>query len=171
MILVTVGTHSQGFDRLVEAMDRLAATLEEPVIIQRGSSSYRPAHAEHFAFTGYARMQELTGWARVVVSHAAAGAIILALGLGRPLVLVPRLARYGEVVDDHQIQLAEALERGGQAVVVLEPTAGRLGEAILRAAGQGASPSGPARLVEALRQQLQRWDAAETGVTVGTEGR
>ena len=43
MILVTVGTHPQGFDRLVRPMDELAALLEEEVIIQFGSSSYEPS--------------------------------------------------------------------------------------------------------------------------------
>ncbi len=36
MIFVTVGTHHQGFDRLVQAADELAAELDEQVVIQRG---------------------------------------------------------------------------------------------------------------------------------------
>jgi UDP-N-acetylglucosamine transferase subunit ALG13 len=163
MILVTVGTHDQNFDRLVETMDRLATTLEEPVIIQRGSSSYLPVHTEHFEFTSYERMQELTQEARVVVSHAAAGAIILVLSKGKPLVLVPRLARYGEAIDDHQKQLAIALERKGQAIAVLEPTTNRLAAAITLAVQEQEPPAGPALLASALREQLRRWDPAMGG--------
>ena len=81
MILVTVGTHDQGFDRLVRSMDQLAIQFDERVIIQRGSSTYRPRYAEHFRFTTSQKMAGLTQEAQVVVCHAAAGAIILKLEL------------------------------------------------------------------------------------------
>jgi UDP-N-acetylglucosamine transferase subunit ALG13 len=38
MILVTVGMHDQGFDRLVRAADELAAQIEEQVFIQYGET-------------------------------------------------------------------------------------------------------------------------------------
>ena len=88
MILVTVGTHPQGFDRLVRAMDEVAAKLAEPVIIQRGSSIYQPQHANSFEFTVSEQMRQLTQEARIIVAHAAAGTIILALCAGKPLVVV-----------------------------------------------------------------------------------
>ena len=45
MIFVTVGTHEQQFNRLVEYMDRWASTHEEEVIIQTGFSTYKPKKA------------------------------------------------------------------------------------------------------------------------------
>lgn len=158
MILVTVGTHNQGFDRLVRSMDLLATQLDERMIIQRGSSSYRPLRAQHFRFTTGQEMARLTREARVVVSHAAAGAIILALRHGKPLVLVPRSPVHGESLDDHQLELAKALAAAGMAVPVYHPAPALLGQAIRLAGRQKMMPSGPGQLVATLRRQLQAWE-------------
>jgi UDP-N-acetylglucosamine transferase subunit ALG13 len=93
LILVTVGTHNHGFDRLVKAMDELAAEVDEPVMVQYGSSVYVPRHAEHFQWTSGQRMEQLSQAARVIVTHAAAGSILVALLREKPLVVVPRLRR------------------------------------------------------------------------------
>ncbi|MDQ4076869.1 MAG: beta-1,4-galactosyltransferase [Chloroflexota bacterium] len=158
MILVTVGTHTQGFERLVRPMDALAAALDERVVIQRGSSSYTPRHAEHFRWTTSEHMEELTAEARVVVAHAAAGAIILALREKKPLVVAPRLARYGEHFDDHQLQLATMLDAQSKALVVYEPSLDTLRAAIQRVAIRNPPDHvGPTQLVHALQQQLNQW--------------
>lgn len=130
MILCTVGTHNQPFDRLVTAMDEYAATTDEAVIIQLGCSNYLPQHAEYFPFTTYEHMQELYDQARVVVTHAAAGAIILALELNKPLVIIPRFSKFNEHVDNHQHQLTKALNVSYRAVAVPNPSQHSLSEAI-----------------------------------------
>jgi beta-1,4-N-acetylglucosaminyltransferase len=158
LILVTVGTHYQGFNRLVSAMDELAAELDETVLIQRGSSTYVPQHADHFQFTSGQHMAQLNRDARVVVSHAAAGAIIVAMQHNRPLVVVPRLQRFDEHIDDHQLQLTVALEAQNRAVVVYEPSVAVLRAAIAKVTQQRVKSEGPIRLVQALRQQLAAWN-------------
>jgi UDP-N-acetylglucosamine transferase subunit ALG13 len=139
-------------------MDQLAAQLDERVIIQRGSSAYRPRHARHFRFTTGEEMARLTREARIVVSHAAAGAIILALRDGKPLVLVPRSRAHGESLDDHQLELARALAEAGMAVLVTDPAPAPLRQAIRLAGRQKVMPSGSGGLVAALRRQLQAWE-------------
>lgn len=120
MILVVVGMHFQSFDRLIEKMDELTPSLGHKVVMQIGSSTYEPRNAEYFRFTDGWRMEHLTGQADVVVSHAAAGAIITALKWRTPLIVVPRLKRFGEHVDDHQLQLAEALSGEGSVTAVYD---------------------------------------------------
>ena len=156
MILVTVGTHNRGFDRLVRAADELAAQIEEPVVIQYGSAVYEPQHASRsFRFTTGQEMEELTLQARVIVMHAAAGSLILALQLGKPLVVVPRLRKYKEVMDDHQTQLAKALVEEGRGVVVQQPSGENLLRAIQQAAHQKSKPVDNSRLVGALRRLFE----------------
>lgn len=158
MILVTVGTHPQGFERLVRAADELAGRTPEEVVIQYGSSTYIPQHAaRRFAFTDSREMEQLTARAWAVITHAAAGALILGLRLGKPLVLVPRLRRYGEVVDDHQSQLAKALEADGRAIWVQELSAEALMEALRRAESLRPSAEGAGRLIAFLQGQLRGW--------------
>lgn len=161
MILVTVGTHDQGFDRLVRSMDQLASQFDERVIIQRGSSTYQPRFAEHFRFTTGQKMASLTHVARVVVSHAAAGAIILSLNYDKPLVLVPRLRKLGEVLDDHQLELAKVLDDAKMAVAVYDTAGAVLQQAIHMAGRQKIKRAGSGQLVKALRRQLQEWQPIE----------
>jgi len=160
MILVTVGTHSQGFDRLVQPMDELAAQLAEKVIIQRGSSRYEPQYAEHFQWTTNQCMEELTQQARLVVIHAGAGSIILALRYSKPLVVVPRLQCFNEHIDDHQLQLAKAMEDEGRAIVVHNPSIVELKNAIEKAQKREQQISSCCQqLVSALQQQLKQWES------------
>jgi UDP-N-acetylglucosamine transferase subunit ALG13 len=90
------------------------------VLIQTGASRYTPRFAEWFRFDSPDRIDSLIGDARVVVTHAGAGTLLAALEGGRSVVAVPRLASLGEHVDDHQLELCEALERAGLIRVVAD---------------------------------------------------
>ena len=98
MILVTVGTPQQPFDRLVKAMDDFAAQTGETVVIQAGTATYEPKHAEYFRWTTSQDMERLTRESRIVITQASAGAIILALKFGKPLIVLPRLSKYGRTL-------------------------------------------------------------------------
>jgi UDP-N-acetylglucosamine transferase subunit ALG13 len=158
VILVLVGTHAVGFNRLVQAADQLAACISEKVIIQTGDSAYQPQHSEFFAYTSGACLEQLAIESRVIITHAAAGSILLAMRLGRPLVLVPRLKRFGEALDDHQQQLAKALAPQYNIPVMSELTAESLLEGIQKAGQLNRIFSGGLGLTQALRQQLSDWD-------------
>jgi beta-1,4-N-acetylglucosaminyltransferase len=157
MILVTVGLHNQGFERLIQAADELASSLSERVLIQYGSSKYIPESAEHISYTSGEQMENLVREARLVIAHAAAGSILLALREGKPLVVVPRLKEFNEVYDNHQIQLANALNNEGRVVLVNNPTAETLLNAIETATSNKQFAYHTNQLVEALKQQLKKW--------------
>ncbi|UCD99391.1 MAG: beta-1,4-galactosyltransferase [Chloroflexota bacterium] len=163
MILVTVGTHRQQFNRLVKAADRLADISKEDIVIQYGSSSYIPIHARCFQWTSSQKMEALTKLARVVISQASAGSAIQTVRAGKPLVLVPRLKKYKENHDDHQIQLALALEKKGYAVIVDHPDESTLEIAIDRACEKYCQPSGENKLKNALKSQLAEWSRTIEG--------
>jgi UDP-N-acetylglucosamine transferase subunit ALG13 len=60
--------------------------------------------------------------ARVVVCHAGVGTILTALANGRRPIVVPRLARHGEAVDDHQVALARRLADVGLVLLAEDPS-------------------------------------------------
>ncbi|MBN2387844.1 MAG: hypothetical protein JXB85_12570 [Anaerolineales bacterium] len=158
MILVTVGTHNRGFDRLVRGADELAARIEELVVIQHGSSDYQPHHAARsFRFSSGIEMEDLTLQARVIIMHAAAGSLILALRSGKPLVVVPRQRKFKEVINDHQIELASALARQNRAILVMDPTCDHLLKAVDLAGGLEIASVDNSRLTTALHRQLDDW--------------
>jgi UDP-N-acetylglucosamine transferase subunit ALG13 len=113
VIFLTVGTHTSGFNRLVDAIDVWAAGHDEPVVAQIGSSTSEPAHCRWFRFASPAEIGRLIDEARVVVSHAGAGSLLGAIQSGRPVIAVPRRAKHGEVADDHQLELCDALRDAG----------------------------------------------------------
>jgi UDP-N-acetylglucosamine transferase subunit ALG13 len=132
-------------------MDRVAAGLDEEVIVQTGVAAYHPKTATAFAFTSQEHMAELCREARVIVSHAGAGTILMALRLGKPLVVMPRLRKYGEHADDHQIELAHALSEMG--VVLVANDADELQERLAQAGGFTAAMPCGSRLIDALRRE------------------
>jgi UDP-N-acetylglucosamine transferase subunit ALG13 len=120
MIFVTVGTHHQSFARLVDAMDAIAGDTKEHVVIQRGLTKAVPQFAQSFEFKPRDDLLHRYDGARVIVTHAGIGSIIDALKAGKPLIVVPRLKKFGEHNTDHQIELARAVERRGWGRVVID---------------------------------------------------
>ena len=110
MIFVTVGG-MRAFERLIREMDRIAGELDEPVVMQIGSTEYEPTNCDYFRFMPRAEMDRLYAGARVVVCHAGTGSILAALDHNKPLVLVPRLREYGEAFDDHQLGVCPSNQR------------------------------------------------------------
>lgn len=118
MIFVTVGTHTQPFTRLIKKMDELAKEINELVIMQIGHSSYIPKNATYFRFTDEQTYEGLLKDARLVVGHAGLGTILRVLELRKPIIVIPRLRKFGEHMDDHQVEIATILaDRGYLAVI------------------------------------------------------
>jgi UDP-N-acetylglucosamine transferase subunit ALG13 len=126
MILVTVGTNEQPFDRLVEAAAELDAA--EGLYVQYGSSTVAHGPGTWVDFVTFEELAQRMRDARVVVCHAGVGSIMLAHRSGIRPIVVPRLLRLGEAVDDHQRPLARRLHERG--IVTLVEDTSRLGEAI-----------------------------------------
>ena len=117
MIFVTMGTGHYGFDRLVREMDQIAASINETVLMQIGNTDYEPQNAEFFRFCSPQQLEQYVRDSRLVVSHVGVGTIMLLLKLAKPFILVPRMRKYGENIDDNQVETAEPLEKEGVIVV------------------------------------------------------
>jgi UDP-N-acetylglucosamine transferase subunit ALG13 len=131
MIFVTVGTNEAPFDRLLEAVAALPQSVPgEEVVVQRGSSDVRPPAAQVVDFLSFDRLVSEVRRARVVVTHAGVGSVLVALTNGRRPIVMPRMRRHGEAVDDHQIAFAERFEKSGFVTVVR--TGEELADAVTR---------------------------------------
>ena len=111
MIFVTVGTHTQSFDRLLEEVDMLIENnkIKEKVIMQIGHSTYKPKNAEWFRFTDFNNLRKIQKTARLIITHGGAGCIIDALSNKKSVIVVPRFKKFNEHVNDHQLDLVKAL--------------------------------------------------------------
>ena len=140
MTFVTVGNAKQRFRRLLDAVEQLnrQRLLPRPVVFQSGhDTEFVSRDGTVHEFLKLEEFEECVERARLVIAHAGAGAILYALMHGRPLVVMPRLVRYGEVVDDHQVQLAESLGNMGRVTVAWQ--AADLQGAVEAALGRPAS--------------------------------
>ena len=108
MIFGTVGTHTAPFDRLVRALDDIARATSERVVVQTGSSRYTLRFAVGFALVSGGEFSQYMREARLIVTHGG-DTVLEAIDLGKPVVVVPRRRSYGEHIDDHQVELTEAL--------------------------------------------------------------
>lgn len=117
-VVVTLGTDHHPFTRLVEWVDRWARDHPEHACLIQHGTAPAPTHAEGYAVLDPADIPELMARAGVVVGHAGPGTILDARGAGRLPVVVPRLAAFGEVVDDHQVTFGRWMAERGQAICV-----------------------------------------------------
>ena len=123
MIFVTVGTHEQQFNRLIEEVDRLKGkgVIEDDVIMQTGFSTYEPKHCKWSKLISYDEMQKNIEDARIVITHGGPASFIAPLQIGKIPIVVPRQKKYDEHVNDHQLEFAKAVEeRMGNIIVVEE---------------------------------------------------
>ena len=120
MIFVSVGTNEARFDRLLRAVAELAT--EEELVVQHGHSTPvdRPG-AELVDFLSFEAMVDTIRRARVVVTHAGVGSVMVSLANGKCPVVVPRLKSFGEAVDDHQLQLGRRFAAAGLVTLVEDP--------------------------------------------------
>lgn len=120
MIFVTVGTHEQQFNRLVEYMDKWAAKHDEKVVIQIGYSTYEPKHCEWRKLYPYQTMEKMVNEARIVVSHGGPSSFIMPLQIGKTPIVVPRQHKFNEHVNDHQVKFCKEVESRMGTIVVVE---------------------------------------------------
>jgi UDP-N-acetylglucosamine transferase subunit ALG13 len=116
VIFATVGTHAQPFGRFLDAL----AGLGGDVVVQYGHNAPPAGVREAVAFMPFDVLNAHMREADVVVTHAGVGSVLCAREAGHVPVVVPRLHRFGEHVDDHQLELVAALGADGHVVPVTD---------------------------------------------------
>jgi UDP-N-acetylglucosamine transferase subunit ALG13 len=119
VIYVTVGTNEARFDRLLDAVAQLR--VDEALVVQHGPSPVRAPSAQHFDYLPFSQVVELVRSARVVVTHAGVGSVMVALANRKRPVVVPRLRMFGEAVDDHQVAFGRRFAAAGLVTLVESP--------------------------------------------------
>lgn len=122
LIFVCVGSRKYQFNRLFIELDRLCKTgvIKEEIFAQIGTSTYKPKYFKYEAFISQDEFQKKIEEADIVISHGASGSIMKALNLGKKVIAVTRLEKYGEHIDNHQIQTNEAFSSNKYLLAVFE---------------------------------------------------
>ena len=109
MIFITLGSQKFQFNRLLKAVDEQIASgrITDEVFAQIGASDYYP---KNFRYKDYLDRDEFSkemDRSDIVITHGGTGVIINAVKKKKKVIAIPRLAKYGEHVDDHQLQLVD----------------------------------------------------------------
>lgn len=122
LIFVCVGSRKYPFDRLFVELDELCekGIFKEKIFAQIGTATYKPVHFEYKDFLSPEEFQEKIDEADIVITHGASGSIMKALNAGKKVIAVTRLKKYGEHINDHQIQNNEAFASNKYVLAVYE---------------------------------------------------
>ena len=122
MIFVTVGTHEQPFNRLVQKIDQLKASgvIQEDVVMQTGFSTYEPTSCQWQKLFPYQEMLSYVEQARIVITHGGPSSFIMPLQIGKIPIVVPRQKQFDEHVNNHQVEFAKAVAERHKNIIVVE---------------------------------------------------
>jgi UDP-N-acetylglucosamine transferase subunit ALG13 len=121
MIFLTVGTQFP-FDRLVRAVDDIfeQGLIDEELYAQIGESKYKPRNFEYVDFLDTRLFDDWMQKASGIIGHAGMGTITMALDRKKPLLVMPRLKKYGEVVNDHQVAIVRKFSELGHILAAYD---------------------------------------------------
>ena len=113
MIFVILGTQKFQLNRLLKTLDQYVekGLIKDRIVAQIGYSDYLPRWYEYVEFLNKEEFDSMIQEADVVISHSGVGSIISALNAKKPVIVFPRLAKYREHIDDHQMEIAYAFSK------------------------------------------------------------
>lgn len=113
MIFVILGTQKFQLNRLLKLLDQYIdqGKIHEEVVAQIGYSDYLPKRYRYVEFLNKEEFDGMIQKADVVIAHSGVGSIISALNANKPVIVYPRLAKYREHIDDHQLEIAYAFSK------------------------------------------------------------
>ncbi len=112
MIFVTVGTHEQQFNRLIKEVDRLKGEglIQDDIFIQTGFSDYEPVHCKWKKLISYDEMNRYMDEANIIITHGGPATFMGVISKGKRPIVVPRQEKFGEHVNDHQMEFCNKVK-------------------------------------------------------------
>lgn len=108
MVLVTLGTQKEQFNRLLDYIEN--SKIRDKIVVQAGHTKFQSKKMEIFDFIPYEEMKEYIKKADYVITHAGTGSILMPLKEGKKVIACARLSKYDEHVDDHQLQIVDVFK-------------------------------------------------------------
>lgn len=118
MIFVTLGTVKWQFSRpLIEIEKAVKQNLiNEEIIVQNGYTPFESKFLKTISFLSTKEIDEMYKKASVVIVQGGTGSIIKGVKLGKKIIVVPRLKKYNEHIDDHQLEITNEMAKQNQII-------------------------------------------------------
>lgn len=118
MTLVILGTQDKTFDRLLKAIEKQIklGNLEGDVIVQAGSTKYESKYMKIFDYIPMEQFDEYIKEADLVITHGGVGTILSSIRKNKKVIAVPRLSKYKEHENDHQLEIVSEFTKRGYII-------------------------------------------------------
>lgn len=115
MILVTLGTQDKPFNRLLVSIEEqiINGNIKEEVVVQAGFTKYESKNMKIFDLVDREEFKELITKCDLLITHGGVGSILTGLKNNKKVIVCPRLSKYGEHMNDHQIQIVSNFSKEG----------------------------------------------------------
>lgn len=122
MILITLGTQDKEFTRILKEVDKLITkkVIKEEVVVQAGYTKYKSKNMKIFDYVSKTELEKYIEKANFVITHAGVGTIFDCLKKNKKIIAIPRLSKYKEHNNDHQLQIVEEFGKEGFLIPVYE---------------------------------------------------
>lgn len=122
MILITLGTQDKQFTRLLDMVQNEIdkGNIKDRVVVQAGHTKYDSKDMEIFDLIDREKFSELISKCDILITHGGVGSIINGLQNNKKVIVVPRLAKYDEHMNDHQIQITDNFSKEGYILPLYE---------------------------------------------------
>lgn len=118
MILVLLGTQNNSFHRLLEEIQKNIddKNIKEKVVVQAGYTKFESKDMTIYNQLPKEQLQELIKEADLIITHGGVGSIISSITNGKKVIAVPRLQKYKEHVNDHQLDIINSFNESGYII-------------------------------------------------------
>ena len=122
MIFIALGTQDLPFNRILMKVDELieCGIIKDDIYAQIGYSTYTPKYFEYEKMSSFEVFEDRLKKCDVFISHGGTGSLVGALKLDKKIIAIPRLKKYGEHVDDHQIQIISVFSEANLLLSIKE---------------------------------------------------
>lgn len=120
MIFVTLGTQDKPFNRLLEAVQKQIDNkkIKGKVIVQAGCTKFESKDMEIFDLIPMEDFEKNISECDILITHGGVGSIVDALKRGKVVIAAARLEKYGEHVNDHQLQIIKNFSEAGYIIAL-----------------------------------------------------
>lgn len=116
MIFVSLGTQDKPFVRLLDYLEH--SDIKDKIIVQAGFTDYESKKFEIHKYLDKDDFDKYIDEADLVICHGGVGTIVSCINKNKKVLAVPRLSKYKEHQNDHQLQIVNAYYQKGYLVMM-----------------------------------------------------
>lgn len=115
LIFVSLGTQDKSFERMLKIIEKEIKNgfIKEEVIVQAGYTEYKSKYMKIFDYVPKEEFEEYIKNCDLLITHGGVGSIFTGLKNNKKVLVMPRLSKYKEQHNDHQLEITDEFTKKG----------------------------------------------------------